>query len=183
MIKIIGISGSLRKDSFNSWLLETAKEMAPEAGAEIGIFDIGTFPLFDQDDEMNMPPVVVEFKKKIEESDAVLFVSPEYNYSFSGVIKNAIDWGSRPWGKNSFVGKPAAIMGASSGHLGTARMQYHLRQVLHGAGMFALSRPEVMVAEAQNKFDGSGKLTDENTRKAVLEQLQALIDWTNKIKS
>ena len=180
-IKILGISGSLRKGSYNSALLRAAKELTP-ADAEIEILDIGDLPLFNQDYETKLPALVVAFKEKVALADAILFVSPEYNYSYSGVIKNAIDWGTRPWGQNSFAGKPAAVVGASGGMLGTARMQYHLRQVLQGAGMNTLLQPEIFVANAQTKFDENGNLTDEETKKAVVSLLTAFIEWTRKIK-
>lgn len=180
-IKILGISGSLRKGSYNSALLRAVKELS-STDAEIEIVDIGGLPLFNQDNEKEPPQAVVELKEKIKAVDAVLFVSPEYNYSFSGVIKNAIDWGTRPWGNNSFGGKVAGIMGASSGTHGTSRMQYQLRQVLNGAGMRALERPEVFVGMAQSKFDDDGLLVDEETKAKVKEFLTALVTLAGEIK-
>ncbi len=179
-IKILGISGSLRKESFHTKLLKAAQEMEFE-GAEIEIADVSGLPLFNQDWEMNPPAPVVEFKKKIKESDAILFVSPEYNYSVSGVLKNAIDCASRPYGDSAWSGKPAAIMSGSVGILGGSRAQYHLRQIMVFLDMHPLNKPEVMVPMIQDKFDREGNLTDEPTKERVKELIEALILWTKKL--
>src|SRR5918996_2336370 len=126
-IRILGIAGSLRRQSYNRAALRAATQLAPE-GATIDIFEINGIPPFSEDDEQDPPSKVVELKRRIRESDAVLFVTPEYNYSISGVLKNVIDWASRPFGDSAWSGKPAAIMGASTGAFGPARAQYHLRQ-------------------------------------------------------
>ena len=115
-------------------------------------------------------------------ADAVLFVTPEYNYSVPGVLKNAIDWASRPYGKNSFEGKPAAIMGASVGNLGSARAQYHLRQIAVFLDLKLLNKPEVMVPNASKSFDGEGKLVSEDSRKNVQKLLESLIAWAEKLR-
>lgn len=175
---ILGICGSLRKKSINKGLLKAAIEVTPE-GIEIETFDIGVLPLFNQDFENNPPKEVSDFKEKIEEADAILFVTPEYNYSISGVLKNAIDWGSRPWGKNSWDEKPAAIMGAS-GPRGTVRAQMQLRQMFVTINVHALNKPELLV-DATGKFDETGNLTDEKTKKRIVELLEALSSWTRKI--
>jgi chromate reductase len=180
-IKIVGISGSLRKDSYNSALLREAAMLLPD-NTELEILDISQIPIYDGDLEANMPESVLNFKKQIEAADAVLFSSPEYNYSIPGGLKNAIDWASRPYGNNSFEGKAGAIMGASIGMIGTARMQYHLRQVMVFLDMKALNRPEVMVGIAQEKFNADLKLTDEKTKDKIKELLQALTDWAEKLK-
>ena len=125
---------------------------------------------------------VREFKSRIRGADAILIATPEYNYSVPGVLKNAIDWASRPYGDNAFDGKPVGIMGASIGNLGTARAQYHLRQSLVFLNMFPLNQPEVMIPEAHEKFDEDGKLKDEHTREKIQELLQALVEWTRKLK-
>lgn len=176
LVHILGIAGSLRKGSYNRAALRAAQELAPE-GADIELFELDTIPLFNQDLEPQMPRAVADLKARIREADAVLFVTPEYNYSVPGVLKNAIDWASRPYGDNSWDGKPAAIMGASPGMLGTARAQYHLRQMLVFLNMYPLNRPEVMIARAQEKFDGEGNLTDPETRKRIAKLVQALADW------
>jgi len=181
IIKILGIAGSLRKGSYNQAALRAALELVPE-GAEIDIFDIDGFPGFNQDLDQSPPEKVIEFKQKIREADAILISSPEYNYSIPGVLKNAIDWASRPYGDSAWDGKPAAIMGASPGAVGTARMQYHLRQVMVFLNMFPLNKPEVMIGHCTDKFDANGTLIDENTKEFLRKMLQALVDWTLRLK-
>ncbi len=179
-IRILGIAGSLRRQSYNRAVLRAAAELAP-ADATVEIFEIDGIPPFSEDDEQDPPAKVVELKNRIRESDAVLFVTPEYNYSIPGVLKNAIDWASRPYGDNAWWGKPAAVMGASISSLGTARAQYHLRQVMVYLNMFPLNQPEVMIGAANERFDTVGKLTDEETREYVGLLLQNLVDWTRRI--
>src|SRR4029078_3109712 len=122
--------------------------------------ELDDIPSFNQDDEQNPPARVVELKKLVREADAILFVTPEYNYSIPGVLKNAIDWASRPYGDSAWSGKPAAIMGASVGAIATARAQYHLRQMMVFLNMFPINQPEVMIGKAQERFDAQGNLTD-----------------------
>ncbi len=181
-IKILGISGSLRKESFHTKLLKVITKMSVE-GAEIETADISNLPLFNQDFETNPPEAVAAFKKKIKESDAILFVSPEYNYSVPGALKNAIDWASRPYGDNSFDGKTAAIISGSIGILGGSRMQYHLRQSFVFLNMRPLNRPEVMIPMIQDKFDASGNITDAPTKEKVEEMINALVSWTKEMKT
>lgn len=119
-VKILGFAGSLRRDSYNRMALRVATGLVPD-NAEIEIFDLEGIPPFNQDLEEDLPEKVKEFKRKIREADAILIASPEYNYSVPGVLKNAIDWASRPYGDNALEGKPAAIMGASIGMSGTPR--------------------------------------------------------------
>ncbi|MEM2373429.1 MAG: NAD(P)H-dependent oxidoreductase [Thermoproteota archaeon] len=152
----------MRKGSYNRALLRAAAELMPR-NAKLEIFDIEGIPLYNQDFENDVPAKVKEFKEKIRRADAILIATPEYNYSFPGVLKNAIDWASRPPGDNSFEGKPVAIMSASIGTLGGARAQYHLRQVLIALNMYPINRPEVMVPLAREKFDENGRLIDEST--------------------
>jgi len=180
-VSILGFAGSLRKGSYNKALLRAALEMIP-ADAELEIFDIEGIPPFNQDLESQPPEKVKEFKTKIRAADAILIATPEYNYSVPGVLKNAIDHASRPYGDNAFDGKPVAIMGASIGILGTARAQYHLRQSLVFLNMYPLNRPEVMVPLAQEKIDQNGRVTDQKTREKIKELLQALVFWTRKLK-
>ena len=179
-VRILGIAGSLRRQSYNRALLRAATQVAPE-GAAIDIFEIDGIPPFSEDDEQAPPEKVVELKRRIRESDAVLFVTPEYNYSIPGVLKNAIDWASRPYGDSAWSGKPAAVMGASTGMIGTARAQYHLRQVMVFLDMFPLNQPEVMVGAADERFDTVGNLTDEETKEYVRLLVQSLVDWTRRI--
>jgi chromate reductase len=179
-IRILGIAGSLRRGSYNRWALSAAAKLVPE-GAEIEIFDLDGIPGFNQDDEQNPPAKIAELKQKVREADAILFVTPEYNYSVPGVLKNAIDWASRPYGDSAWDGKPAAIMGASVGSIATARAQYHLRQSLVFLNMYALNRPEVMIGNCANKFDADGNLTDESTKDHIRGLIQGLIDWTKRL--
>src|SRR5512141_1390650 len=151
-VKVLGIAGSLRKESYNKWALRAAQLLAPDH-IKVDTFDITGIPLFNQDDERNPSPRLVEFKKAIQAADAILIATPEYNYSIPGVLKNAIDAASRPYGDNVWEGKPAAIMSASIGMLGGARAQYHLRQSMVFLNMHPINRPEVMVSFAQQKFD------------------------------
>ena len=180
IIKILSIAGSLRKGSFNQAALRAAAELVPDR-AKIAIYDIDGFPGFNQDMDQDPPAKVKEFKQRIRDADAVLFSSPEYNYSIPGVLKNAIDWASRPYGDSAWDGKPAAIMGVSPGNIGTARMQYHLRQVMVFLNMFPLNRPEVMIGNADEKFDENGILTDEKTKEFIRKMLVSLVEWAHQL--
>ena len=179
-IRILGIAGSLRKGSFNHGALRAAAELVPD-DATLEIFELDGIPGFNQDDEQNPPEKVAEFKRKIRDADAILFVTPEYNYSVPGVLKNAIDWASRPYGDSAWNGKPAAIMGASIGGIATARAQYHLRQMMVFLNMFPINQPEVMIGNAGEKFDDQGNLTDETTRDFIRQLLENLVVWTRRI--
>ena len=179
---ILGIPGSLRRDSFNRAALRAAQQLTPE-GARIDVADIDGLPGFNQDLEREPPAKVVELKQQIRNADAILFVTPEYNYSVPGVLKNAIDWASRPYGDNSWNGKPVAVMGASVGMLGTARAQYHLRQTFVFLNMHAVNQPEVMISKAATKFDEQGNLTDETSRKLIQQLLQELVRWTKLLQN
>lgn len=174
-IKILGFVGSLRKKSFNKELMNAAAELVPQDLAELEVFDLEGIPPFNQDLEGNMPELVKTFKKKIKAADAILIATPEYNYSIPGVLKNSIDWASRPYSDNSFEGKPVAIMSAAGGMLGGSRAQYHLRQVFVFLNMRAINRPEVIVPFINEKTDANGKLTDQHTREKIRELLEALI--------
>jgi chromate reductase, NAD(P)H dehydrogenase (quinone) len=181
-MKIVGLSGSLRKGSYNSAALRAAQALAPE-GTVIEIAEIGDLPLYNDDVRAAGYPAAVErLRRQIAQADAVLFVTPEYNYSVSGVLKNAIDWASRP-PNQPFDGKPVAIMGASGGLFGTARAQYHLRQMLIFLNAFPVNKPEVMIGQAQTKFDEAGNLTDEATREFIRKLLVSLVAWTERLKA
>ena len=179
-IHILGIAGSLRRESYNRASLRAATQLLPD-GATIEIFELDGLPGFNQDDEQNPPAKVVELKQRIREADAILIVTPEYNYSVPGALKNAIDWASRPYGDSAWNGKPAAIMGASIGAIGTARAQYHLRQMMVFLNMFPINQPEVMIGNAAERFDAQGNLTDETTKDYIRQLLQNLVDWTRRI--
>jgi chromate reductase len=177
---ILGFAGSLRKGSYNKALLRAAQDVLPQ-GAEMTVFDLEGIPPFNQDQDGNPPESVKTFKALIRASDAILIATPEYNYSVPGVLKNAIDWASRPYGDNAFNGKPVAVMGASIGMLGTARAQYHLRQSLVFLNMFPLNNPEIMVPFVADKVDAQGRLSDEKTREKIAELLTALVAWTKRL--
>lgn len=181
-ITILGIAGSLRKGSYNRAALRAAQQLAPES-ARIEIFELdGGIPPFNQDEEGNPPAKVTALKQAIRAADAILIVTPEYNYSVPGVLKNAIDWASRPYGDSAWEGKPVAVMGAAAGPLGSARAQYHLRQIFVFLNMFPVNRPEVMIAAAQDKFDAQGNLTNETSKKLIRQLLENLVAWTNRLE-
>lgn len=180
LLRILGIAGSLRRQSYNRAALRAAAQLVPD-GVTLEIFELDGIPVFNQDEENNLPATVAELKRRIREVDAVLIVTPEYNYSIPGVLKNAIDWASRPHGDSAWSGKPAAIMGASPGRIGTARAQYHLRQVLVSLNVLTMNQPEVMIASAAEQFDAEGNLTDAATKEHIRKLLQALADWTRRV--
>jgi len=178
---ILGIAGSLRKESFNRSLLRAAQELVPQ-GARLETFELEGIPLFNQDEESNPHPKVAELKQRVRGADAILFVTPEYNYSIPGVLKNAIDCASRPYGDSAWNGKPVAVMGASVGTLGSARAQYHLRQTFVFLNMYPVNQPEVMVSNAQNSFDQEGRLTNDTTKKLIQQLLAELVNWTKRLQ-
>ncbi len=180
-IQVLGFAGSLRQASHNRALLRVAQELQPE-GMRLEIFDLLPIPLYNGDVEtVGVPESVQEFKTKIRAADALLIVTPEYNYSVSGVLKNALDWASRPLRENPFAGKPLAIMGAG-GMMGTIRAQMHLRHICVELNMFPLNKPEVMIQRPCEKFNAEGSLTDEPSRERVRALLQELVVWTHKLK-
>jgi len=171
-IRLLGISGSLRKDSFNTALLRAAQELATD-GMSIDVADISGLPLYNEDVRaQGFSPPAETLRKQIREADALLIATPEYNYSIPGVLKNAIDWASRP-PEQPFDGKIVGILGASPGRLGTARAQYHLRQCFIFLNATLLNKPEVMVGGAASVFK-DGALVDAPTRQFVADLLSAL---------
>jgi chromate reductase len=176
----MGIAGSLRGESYNRCALRAAAQLAAK-GATVDIFELDGIPGFNQDDEQNPPAKVVELKRRVRETDAIIIVTPEYNYSIPGVLKNTIDWGSRPYEDSAWNGKPAAITGASVGMIRTARAQYHLRQMMMFLNMFPFNQPEVMIGNAADRFDAEGNLTDETAKQFIRKLLQSLIDSTRRI--
>lgn len=180
-IKLLGLAGSLRKASYNRAILRAASELLPE-NTELEIFDLDGIPLFNEDLESNPPAKVTEFKAKIKAADAIVIATPEYNYSMPGVLKNALDWASRPIGDNVCNDKPLAIMGASMGAIATARAQYHLRQTCVILNMHPLNKPEVMVGVVQDKMDNNNTLTDERTKEIIKSMLVNLVAWTKQLK-
>ena len=179
-LSILGICGSLRKGSFNRMMLVAAQKLVPQ-DAKLEIFDLHQIPIFNQDQETTPPPIVVEFKKRIRAADAILFATPEYNYSIPGVLKNAIDWASRPYGDSAWNGKPAAVMSASGGVFGGVRAQYHLMQSFIFLNMFAVVQPEVAMGKAAEKFDAQGNLVDDTSKKLISQKLENLVNWTGKL--
>jgi chromate reductase len=179
-LKILGIAGSLRRGSYNCGLIAAAAELAP-AGMRIEPFELAGIPLYNSDDEAAPAARAVEFRRRVREADGVLIATPEYNYAISGVLKNAIDWASQPYGQNAWDAKPVAVMGASVSSLGTARAQYQLRQTLTALNCYTLNQPEVLVGGAPEKFDGAGRLTDAATRADVAAMLRAFGEWIRKI--
>jgi chromate reductase len=180
-MNILGFAGSLRKGSYNKAILRATMELLPK-DAKLEIFDLEGIPPFNQDLERRPPEKVREFKAKIKQADAIVIATPEHNYSLPGVLKNAIDWASRPFGENAFDGKPVAIMSASIGMLGGARAQYHLRQIFVFLNMYPVNKPEVMVPFAQEKINEQGVVVDEQTREKIRELLDSLIAWTKELK-
>ena len=175
-LRILGIAGSLRSGSYNRALLRAAQERAPE-GVEVESFDLRGIPLYDGDVEaQGDPEPVAALKRAIRDADALLLVSPEYNNSTSGVLKNALDWASRPALASPLAGKLVAVAGASTGMGGTARAQEQVRQALAFPRAVVLAEPELKVPQAYAKFDGDGRLTDEDTRARLSALLEALRD-------
>ena len=177
-LKILGICGSLREKSYNKKVLETLSEMTTDQ-TEIIIFDrLGEIPLYNEDVEKNGDPdAVADFKKQIKTSDALLIATPEYNYNIPGVLKNAIDWASRPPSATPLKNKPIGIVGATQGTGGTIRCQLALRQVLLFTGSPAMMKPEVLISKVQEKFDENGKIKDEATKKFLHDFLKQFESW------
>jgi chromate reductase len=179
-VRILGIAGSLRRGSYNQAALRAAKLLVSE-NSEIDLFHLDDIPMFNEDDEKRPPSPVLELKKRIRRADALLIVTPGYYYSIPGVLKNALDWACRPQGDSAWSGKAAAIMGVSLGAIGTARAQYHLRQILVALNLFTLNQPEVVIADAAHRFDEIGNLIHEPTKQLIRELLKNLVDWTRRI--
>jgi len=173
-IKILGIAGSVRAASYNRGALRAAHKLMP-AGATLDVFELAGIPIYNQDEERNPPQKVVDFKARIRAADGILISTAEYNYSIPGVLKNAIDWASRPYGDSAWNGKPVALMSASVGQFGGMRAQYHLRQCFVFLNMDAVLQPEVAIANAAQRFDEQGNLTDDTAKQLIGKLLQALV--------
>src|SRR4051794_14139281 len=180
---ILGISGSLRKGSFNTAALRAAQEVAPD-GVTIEMADISDLPHYNEDVRVSgsFPPAAQRLRDQIAKADAVLFACPEYNYSVSGVLKNAIDWASRA-PNQPFDGKAYAILGAANGLLGTARGQWHLRQIMVGVNAYGVNNPQVYISGAAQKFDADGKFTDQAGRDLIRQLIESLVKLGTKLKS
>ena len=178
-LRVFGFAGSLRQGSLNKALLAAARELAP-AGMAVEVFDLAGVPLYDDDLRRDgLPDAVAALRAGIAAADAVLIATPEYNFSFSGVVKNAIDWASRP-PDQPFAGKPIAILGASPSRLGTARAQYQLRQCFVFLDGRVMNRPEMMLGGAREAFDDSGRLVEEGARQQLAAFLAALADFARE---
>lgn len=171
---ILAISGSLRKGSYNTALLAYAMTQLP-AGTTHEVADIGSLPLINQDLEQDLPAPVKVLKEAIAKADAIIVASPEYNYSIAAPLKNAIDWGSRPYGQNSWKGKVVGLMGGSPGGFGTVRMQPHVKYIFSILGCHTLYLPEVQISAVDKKVDASGNVTDEETQKKIKELVDAVV--------
>jgi chromate reductase, NAD(P)H dehydrogenase (quinone) len=180
-IKVLAVAGSLRKGSLNKALVRAAIQVAPPGVVVEDFGDLGGIPLFNEETEKHLPESVRLLKAKVVAADALLIATPEYNYSISGVLKNAIDWASRPLGDNSFDDKPVAIMSAG-GHMGGTRAQLHLRHMCVYLNMHALNKPQVAITNAKTKVDTSGEFTDTAIRDSVRQLLVALEAWTRRLK-
>lgn len=181
-VRILGVAGSLRRGSLNRALLGAAIKLAP-AGLTIDAFDLADVPLYNGDVEAAGDPAgVTAFKNAIRAADAVLFVTPEYNHGVPGVMKNAVDWASRPARDADLNGKPVGIIGASPGQVGTERGQSQLRQAFEFTNSFCMPQPEILVFRATEKFDANGDLTDAKTAEFLGKYLEALRVWTLRFK-
>jgi len=179
-MNILCFVGGISSGSINRKLYQSLERLKPE-GWRVEAFEIENLPFFSQDLEAEPPQAVVEMRSQIQEADGILFVTPEYNRSFPGVLKNAIDWGSRPYGKNSFDAKPAAVLGGSVGNIGTFGAQHHLRQVLAYLNMRTMGQPESYLNLSQ-AFDESGALKDEKIKKILQNFWQAYSHWVGEIR-
>lgn len=180
MTKIAVFVGSLQEKSFNKLLAKNIEKLAPK-GTEFSYIDIGSLPLFNQDLEADFPEEAQKMKDIVEAADGVLFVTPEYNRSIPGVLKNAIDWTSRPWGHNSFDGKPTGIVGASVGPVGTAVAQADLRHIIAYLNVKLLGQPEVYAASAHSYFNESGGVI-EAAQESLRTYVDAFITWVENEK-
>jgi chromate reductase, NAD(P)H dehydrogenase (quinone) len=181
-VRVLGVSGSLRKASFNTALLRAAMAVAPPE-VQVTIAAIGDIPHYDEDVHQmtGFPAPVVRFREQVAQADALLIATPEFNYSVPGVLKNAIDWASRA-PKQPFGGKPLAIMGVSGAMSGTMRAQYHLRQICVFLDMHPINRPEIFVRNGATAFDETGAVKDEALAKALPQMWTSLVAWTRRLQ-
>jgi chromate reductase len=182
-LKVLGIVGSLRRNSYNKALLRAAQQIAPDS-ISIETYDyLDSIPPYNEDvQNQSFPAVVSAFKQCIRDADGILIVTPEYNYGIPGVLKNAIDWASRPYGDSAWEGKPLAIMGASTGQGGSVRSQLQLRHAAVFLNMHPINRPEVLVANAKTKFNDNLELTDAATRQFIRQELEAFAQWIERLR-
>jgi chromate reductase len=178
---VAAFSGSLRRESFTTKLVKAFRDRAP-SGVSVQIVDIGSLPLLNEDLEKNLPQPVKDLHEHIERADAILLATPEYNRSYSPVLKNALDWGSRPEGQNKWKGKPSAVVGCTPYSLGAFGAQNHLRQVLTYLDMPTLQQPEFYLAKAAEKFNETGELIDLPTATKIAELWAAFVIWIKRFK-
>ncbi len=179
MFNVIVIIGSLRKESFNKKLM-LALDKLNHPLLKFNILDLNEIPIYNQDNETNMPAVVANLKKEVENADGILFVTPEYNRSIPGMLKNIIDWGTRPYGKNSWAKKPTGIIGISVGTIGTAVAQSHLRSIMVGLEALVLGQPEVYLVYKPEMIDEKNSIVNEDTRKFLQGFLDKFSDWVQR---
>lgn len=180
--RVAVVVGSLRRGSWNRALARAVISLAP-ADLSFEFAEIGELPLYSQDYDADFPEVAKRFKQSIEAADALLFVTPEYNRSIPGVLKNALDWGSRPWGANSWAGKPGAVLGTSPGATGTALSQQHLRNVLAYLDVATLGQPEMFIKHDPTRIDDEGKIVNEDTRKFLQGFVDRYAAWVRLNKA
>lgn len=174
---VVAFAGSLRRGSYNRALAAAVRDLAPRSLA-VTVHEIDGIPLYNMDlERAAFPAAVTRLKDALRAADGTIIVTPEHNFSLSGVLKNTIDWISRPSGDAPLGGKPIGIMGATSGVTGTARAQMHLRTILVNLNAVVMPQPAVLIARAQDKFDAGGGLTDEETRERVRRFLDAFARW------
>lgn len=176
------VVGSLRRESWNRALAHAVISLAP-ADFSFEFIEIGNLPLYNQDYDADFPEVARRFKQSIEAVDGLLFVTPEYNRSIPGVLKNALDWGSRPWGTNSWARKPGAMLGTSPGATGTALAQQHLRNVLAYLDVATLAQPEMFIRHDPARIDDQGRIVDEDTRKFLQHFVDRFAEWVRDYKA
>ena len=180
--QILGFAGSLRRASYNKGLVRAASQVAP-SGITVRVFDLADIPLYNQDiEDAGEPPSVVAFKRAIAEADALLVATPEYNHGTSGVLKNALDWASRPRVTSPLKDRPVAVMGASPGRGATARAQAQLREAFVFTGACVMPQPELLVSAAASHFDGDGNVTDPELLQSLAELVTALRDWSTRLR-
>lgn len=174
--KVAVVVGSLRRESFNKQLAHALVSLAP-GDFTFEFLDIGNLPLYSQDYDADFPEAARTLKQKLTEANALLFVTPEYNRSIPGVLKNAIDWGSRPWGHSAWGGKPGAVIGTSVGAIGTALAQSHLRNVCAYLDIALLGQPEMFIKHDEKRIDANGNIVSEDTRKYLQDFMNKYVAW------
>src|ERR1700709_2019522 len=180
--KIAVVVGSIRRASFNKQLAHAVTSLAPP-DFSFEFLDIASLPLYSQDYDSDFPEVARTFKEKIAAANGLLFVTPEYNRSIPGVLKNALDWGSRPWGQSAWANKPGALIGTSLGAIGTALAQAHLRNVMAYLDVPLMGQPEMFIKHDESRIDASGKIVNDDTRKFLQAFVDKYVGWVKRISA